>query len=305
MTYLSIVPNPPKICLLTGGIAPMLTNIDENYANLRERVKQRNLIYFDRYPGDKALVKRIINRLSNESATLPSGGVLTARRFQQVGLGLGGGPSSFASLHSLFASAFLSEDEDELSRTFLKNVDSLQPYDDSPLYFLLHESIYVDSNSDCAKSGWSAMRAYSSVSDFDCSSSSLTDQGKPALLVGEVVFPWMVDGDYAELGGLSMRALAHSLAIKDDWGDLYNVAQMKRVLALDGTGVSKMAAAVYYGDMYVNFDACMEATKRGSPLENCKVWVTNDYQHSGLRDDGALIFNKLLGMAKGEIQTPS
>ena len=73
----------------------------------------------------------------------------------------------------------------------------------------------------------------------------------------------------------------------------------------DGSGVSKAAAAVYYDDMYVDFDAVMKVTKRGNPLENCKVWISNEYQHSGLRDDGAMIFNKLLGMAKGEVGTPS
>lgn len=60
-----------------------------------------------------------------------------------------------------------------------------------------------------------------------------------------------------------------------------------------------------FKDMYVDFDAVMKVTKRGNPLENCKVWISNEYQHSGLRDDGAMIFNKLLGMAKGEVGTPS
>jgi hypothetical protein len=41
----------------------------------------------------------------------------------------------------------------------------------------------------------------------------------------------------------------------------------------------------------------MRVTARGGPLEKCKVWITNEYQHSGLRDDGARIFTKLLGMA--------
>ncbi len=115
----------------------------------------------------------------------------------------------------------------------------------------------------------------------------------------------MADGDYAELSGFGMRALARSLADKDDWCDVYNPDNMKKALAVDGSGVSNAAAAVYYDDMYVDFNACMKVTQRGSPLENCKVYITNDYQHSGLRDDGANIFKKLLGMAKGEIRTPS
>ena len=50
MTYLSIIPNPPKICLLTGGIEPMLTNIDDVYLSLRDRVKDQNYKYFEMYP---------------------------------------------------------------------------------------------------------------------------------------------------------------------------------------------------------------------------------------------------------------
>eukprot|EP00591_Stephanopyxis_turris_P012323 CAMPEP_0195531672 /NCGR_PEP_ID=MMETSP0794_2-20130614/36018_1 /TAXON_ID=515487 /ORGANISM="Stephanopyxis turris, Strain CCMP 815" /LENGTH=115 /DNA_ID=CAMNT_0040663563 /DNA_START=27 /DNA_END=374 /DNA_ORIENTATION=+ len=115
-----------------------------------------------------------------------------------------------------------------------------------------------------------------------------------------MVFPWMADGDYAELSGLGMKSLAQALADKKDWGSLYDETKMKLAF-----GNTKASAAVYYDDMYVDFDACMKVVKRGGPLEKCKVWITNDYQHSGLRDDGANIFVKLLGMAKGSVGTPS
>jgi len=304
MSYLSLIPNPPKICLLTGGIAPMLTNVDDVYHSLRERVKERNLKYYDRYPGDVAIVRRIVKRLIEKPASLPSGGMLTARRFLQVGISLGGSPSAFASLHSLFSSVFLSEDDDDFSRSFLKTIDSIQPFDDNPIYYLMHESIYADLNSKCKETEWSAMRAYDNCTDFGLEA-VLANENQPVLLVGEVVLPWMSDGDYAELSGLSMRALAHSLASKNDWGYLYNAENMRKVLAVDGTGLSRAAAAVYYDDMYVDFNSCMKVTERGNPLENCKVFVTNEYQHSGLRDDGASIFCKLLGMARGEVGTPS
>jgi len=296
MSYLSLIPNPPMICLLTGGIAPMLTNVDELYVSVRERVKERNMKYYERYPGDVDVVKRIVSCLDKTPPKLPSGGLLTARRFRQLGLSLGGPPSAFASLHALFASAFVSDEEDEFTRAFLKDMDSTQPFDDYPLYFLMHESIYADKSSDCEKTVWSAQRA---------SDNEVVDSSDPVLFTGEVVFPWMADGEYAELSGLGMRALAHALATKDDWGLLYDADHMKKMLAVDGTGRSKAAAAVYYEDMYVDFDACMTVCKRGGPLENCQVWISNEYQHSGLRDDGATIFNKLLGMAKGEVGTPS
>ena len=119
-----------------------------------------------------------------------------------------------------------------------------------------------------------------------------------------MVFPWMCEGDYAELSGFGMRALATSLASKDDWGDLYDTGAMRRALSGNG-GSTRAAAAVYYDDMYVDFEASVEMARRGGPMEGCKVWVTNEYQHSGLRDDGATIFSKLLGMARGSVGTPS
>ena len=67
----------------------------------------------------------------------------------------------------------------------------------------------------------------------------------------------------------------------------------------------KAASATYFDDMYVDFNCAMSLLQRGSPLEGTKVWVTNEYQHSGLRDDGATIVCKLVKMAKGQINVPS
>ena len=55
----------------------------------------------------------------------------------------------------------------------------------------------------------------------------------------------MADGDYAELSGFAMRAISHTLAVKDDWSKLYDPSRMRSALANDGTGLSKAAAAVY------------------------------------------------------------
>jgi len=303
MSYLSLIPSPPQICLFTGGIAPMLTPVDEVYTRLQDRVKERNLKYYDCYPGDIALVKRIVNCLMEKRAVLPSGGLLTARRFLQVGISFGSSPSAFASLHSLFSSAFVCEEDDEICRSFLKSIDTMQPFDDHPIYFLMHESIYADGGKHSNPSNWAGHRAFWNQGQFDFSvSSKHDDEENPVMFFGEVVFPWMADGDYAELSGFGMKLLAHTLASKDDWGELYDSEQMRKVLTSGGT---MAAAAVYYDDMYVDFDLAMRVARRGGPLEECKVWVTNDYQHSGLRDDGATIFCKLLGMAKGTIGTPS
>ena len=139
-------------------------------------------------------------------------------------------------------------------------------------------------------------------SEFDYRlTSQLDSDARPTIFFGEMVFPWMAE-DYQECAGVGCTALANALAEKDDWTALYDGEHMRQVL---GDGRSKAAAAVYYDDMYVDFNCSMKVTARGGPLEKCKVYITNDYQHSGLRDDGAAIFTKLHGMATGSIRTPS
>jgi len=274
------------------------------YTSLWERVKERNLQYYSMYPGDIGQVKKIVQKLLQAPATLPSGGKLTARRFLQLGMNLGGGPSSFASMHNLISTAFLQPEEIEFTRAFLKAVDNAQPFDDNPIYFWLHESIYAD-GSKFSPTNWSSDRAYEAKiktpSEFDYKlTSQLQSDDRPTYFFGEMVFPWMTE-DYAECGGIGCTALATALAMKDDWGPLYDADRMRAVLA---DGKTKSAAAVYYDDIYVDFNCCMKVTQRGGPLEKCKVYITNEYQHSGLRDDGAHIFSKLHGMATGSVRTP-
>ncbi len=36
-------------------------------------------------------------------------------------------------------------------------------------------------------------------------------------------------------------------------------------------------------------------------IRGIRQWVTNEYAHSGIRDDGARIFEQLLAMARGSI----
>lgn len=306
MSYLSFVEHPPRVCLMTGGIAPMLTPAYEAYSKLWERVRERSLMYYDMYPGDIAVVKKIVRTLMEQPAKLPSGGTLTARRFLQYGMALGGGPSSFASMHNLFSSAFLDSESNDLTRAFVKYFDSAQPFDDYPIYYWLHESIYADGPEN-SPSNWAADRAYldkpPEIFDYQVTSKATDDDSIPTLFFGEMVFPWMSQ-DYAECSGVGCSALATALAQKNDWGPLYDKDHMRKVLDSQ-SGVSRAAAAVYYGDMYVDFENSMKVASRGGPLEQCKTYVTNEYQHSGLRDDGANIFTKLYEMATGSVRTPS
>ena len=111
--------------------------------------------------------------------------------------------------------------------------------------------------------------------------------------VGEMIFSWMFDGDYALLK--PMQGAAEILAAKSDWPPLYDVD------ALRGCTVH-VAAAVYAQDLYVERKFSEETAELLGP--SCKVWLTNEHQHSGLRDDGEGVLDRLIAMASGELEVP-
>lgn len=59
-----------------------------------------------------------------------------------------------------------------------------------------------------------------------------------------------------------------------------------------------VAAAIYYEDMYVNFKL---AEASAAEILGIRIWVTNEYMHSGIREDGPRILDYLLGLLKGKL----
>lgn len=102
-----------------------------------------------------------------------------------------------------------------------------------------------------------------------------------------MIFPWMFD----EIHALKpFKEAANLLAEKKDWTPLYNIETLKN-------NKVPVAAAVYYEDMYVNFKVAMETA---SQIAGIRLWITNEYMHSGLRDAGGKVLDHLLGMLNGK-----
>lgn len=58
-----------------------------------------------------------------------------------------------------------------------------------------------------------------------------------------------------------------------------------------------VAAAVYYEDVYVNFKLVLETATQ---IAGIRLWITNEFMHSGLRDGGSQVLDHLLGMLNGK-----
>jgi len=102
-----------------------------------------------------------------------------------------------------------------------------------------------------------------------------------------MIYPWMFD-TYPQL--LPLKECAEILANDASWPTLYDVARLSK-------NTVPVAAAVYYDDMYVH-RGFSEETARVVP--NVKLWITNQYEHNGLRADGEAVVGRLLQMVRGE-----
>ncbi|EXB51616.1 Proline iminopeptidase [Morus notabilis] len=290
-TYLSFAQEGLKQVLLTGGIPPIGNECtaDVVYRACFEQVKLQNEKYYKRYPQDIKIVQEVVNYLSEfekGGVDLPSGGILTPKSLQVLGLSCLGSSAGFERLHYMFEIVWdpliVPGAPKQISYNFLDAFEKSISFNTNPLYALLHEAIYCQG----ASSQWSANKIRAVYeSEFDAIMAAR--ERRPVLFTGEMIFPWMFD----EIHALKkFKDTAHILAEKKDWPPLYNIK------ALNNNKVP-VAAAVYYEDMYVNFKLAMETA---SQIAGIRLWITNEYMHSGLRDSGSQVFDYLMGMLKGK-----
>lgn len=273
LRYLSAAPEGLDGVLITGGIPSLTRPADDVYRATFPRVEAKNRAFFARYPHAQLTCRRIADHLLKNDVSLPNGQRLTARQFQQIGLDFGGA-GGFERVMDLIERAFVTVDgREELSYTFLHGVFGATSFHTNPIFTVLHEAIYCQGTA----SNWAAQRVQAEFPQFDYA------PGKEFLFTGEMLYPWMLD-EFETLRPL--KGAAELLAAKSDWPALYDPG----VLAKNRVPV---AAALYYNDMYVDLGLAMETV---ASVPNVEVWVTNEYEHNGLRMDGKRILDKLFAM---------
>ena len=259
VTYLSLAPSALREAFITGGLPPLGVPIDDIYRDLYGRVLERSRRYFARYPEDRERARAIERRLQRNDVLLPCGDTLTWSRFRQLGQGLGMSDGA-ERLHYLFE---LPLD----SPGFLYDVERTLPFARNPLYAILHEACYADGGA----TNWSAQR----VLPCDWTSSER--------FTSEMIYPWM----FAEYGALAPLREAAELLAAQTWGPLYDVDRLRE-------NDVPVSAILYLDDMYVarTFSERTAATIRG-----LRPWMTNEYEHNGLRVDGERILDRLIALA--------
>jgi len=278
VTYLSLHPKGLREVFITGGVPPLAGNPDDYYRHTYPEVARKTRKFFARYPDDRELCVRILEHVHHRKVMLPTGGRLTVRRFQQVGFMLGM-DDGMETLHHLIEGAFCQGAKgDELSLPFLRAFENTQSFETNPIFAVLHEMCYTQG----AASRWSAERVRAEFPETNWK------PGRPPAFTGEMIYPWMFE-DYPGLRPL--RDVAEILANEKRWPRLYDPAQLARN-AVPGV------AAIYAEDMYVP-RALSEQTAAAIP--GLKVWLTNEYEHSGLRTSDTKVLDRLLALRRDEV----
>ncbi|WP_285759736.1 alpha/beta fold hydrolase [Nocardiopsis ansamitocini] len=278
-TYLSIAPEGLREVFITGGLPGLQADAATVYRATYPHVAAKTAAHYARYPDDAATVKRIAAHLRDNEVELPGGGRLTVEAFQALGQMLGRGSGSH-SLHYLLEDAF-ADGGDWLSDAFLTEVKEQLSFASTPLYAALHEAIYAQG---AGATDWAAHRVRTEFPSFAADADLVSEA--PLLFTGEMIYPWQFELDPALR---PLRAAADLLAARTEWPSLYDAERL-------ATTTVPVAAAVYHDDMYVDAGLSLETA---AAIKGCRVWVTNEWEHDGLRASGGGVLDRLIAMARG------
>ncbi|MDP6384645.1 MAG: alpha/beta fold hydrolase [Planctomycetota bacterium] len=269
--YLSVAPHGLREAFITGGLPQLAGPAEDVYRLTYPICARKNREYYERYPDDVERIRRIADHIAVNSIELPSGGPLTVRKFQTLGLSLGFS-DGFEAIHYLVEQAFVDGARGpELSYLFLRNFENTIHFDTNPIFSILHEACYTQG----ARSNWAAERLRGDYPDFDPAAR------EPLFLTGEMIYPWFFE-EFPTLAPL--REAAELLAQDEDWPRLYDM----EVLAANDVPA---AAAVYSNDMYV---PCESSQQTAAAIKGLQPWVTDEFEHNGLRVAGPQVLGHLM-----------
>ena len=170
-----------------------------------------------------------------------------------------------------------------LSDEFQEAVQHELSFAGHPIYAVLHEPCYAQGGKPTA---WAAERVRAEFPEF---SPERATSGDAALLfTGETIHPWHFRTDPALR---PLREVADLLAERTDWAPLYD----PDVLAENQVPA---AAIVYAEDLYVDAGHSSQTAER---IRGLRRWITNEFEHDGLRSSGDAVFERLWRMADGEV----
>ena len=262
LNYLSTAPDSLSAAYITAGLPPLGRHPDEIYAATYQRLLERNRRFYERYPADRPRMRDLVSRIENEKIILGDGDRLTPRRLRMAGVHLGMSDGA-ERLH------YLLETPPD-SPAFRYDARDPMGFTRNPIYAIIHEACYADGYA----TTWSAARTQPDeyVSD-------------ETLFTGEHVFPWTFD-DFSALHPLKEAA---EILAGHEWPRLYDPEVLRR-------NEVPAAAAIWVEDAYVESSFSLETAAQ---VQGMRSWLTNEFEHDGLRKAGDRILDHLMALASG------
>ena len=276
VSYLSLAPEGVREAFITGGLPGLTATADDVYRLTYPIVAERNQQHYERYPQDADRARAIARYLASHQVVMPDGGQLTVPAFQCLGHELGMSTGS-DTLHYLLEGAFSGG---VLADSFLARVAAELSFAEAPLYALVHEACYAQGQA----TRWAADRVQAEFPEFD--PAAAVDGDIPLLFTGEMIYPWMFGTDPVLR---PLRDAAEDLAAREDWPPLYDPGRL-------AANAVPAAAAVYFEDMYVPAGLSLPTARA---IRGLRPWVTNEYQHDGLRVSNGTVLDRLIALARG------
>lgn len=271
LTYLSRFPQALAACYVAGGLASIRPSAEEVYRRTFPRAAAKTARYYQRYPDDVLRIGELADFIAGNDVRLPDGDRLTVKRLQSVGIDLGMAPGH-ENVHWLIDEAFSAPGR--LSDHFLASVMTATSYDGNPLFAGLQESIYGHGE---GATRWAAARVLADHPEF-------REEARPLQFFGEMMFPWM----FEEIRSLRpFQAGVEALAARTSYSPLYDVERLRE-------NDVPVAAVIYFDDLYVDAGLSLETA---SEVSNVTHWVTNEFEHDGIRQDPA-VFKRLVEIVR-------
>ncbi|MEU8956321.1 alpha/beta fold hydrolase [Streptomyces sp. NPDC048518] len=280
--YLSAAPEGLAAAIITGGLPTLDGHADDVYRAAYPRMARKSAAHYARYPQDVERARRVAAHIAEHEPVLDNGYRLTVPAFQSLGMLLGSGDGSHR-LHYLLEDAFVTTASGPaLSDAFREDVQAALSYARVPLFAVLHESAY---GQDERPTAWSAERMRAEFPRFDAEKALAGDA--PVLFTGEAVQRWMFDGDPALR---PLRETAELLAARTDWPRLYDTERL-------AANEVPVAATIYHDDLFVDTEHSLRTARA---IRGLRTWVTDEYEHDGLRVSGPRVLDRMLALVRGE-----
>ena len=262
--WLSAHPEPLAGAIMTGGLPAVDRSPQQIYAVTWDILRRKSLAFYDRFPGNRHRMEELADLAGAGEILLPSGQSVSPARLRTLGhrLGATGGAEQLHWLLQL----------DHRGPAFRHDLAAMLPFGGrNPLYAVLHESSMANGH----PTDWAA-------------ETTMPDdvRADPTLLGGEHLHPGLFDED-AELA--PWREIAHRVA-QHPWPALYDPEALQRVRV-------PAAAIVYFDDAYV---ATAHSLETAALMPTLTPWVTNEWEHNGIRASGTEVIDRLIGLVRGQ-----